>query len=101
MDISTLTIFAGVAMFTFTVLMLVVVILAARANLVSSGDVAITVNGEKELTVPAGGKLLGTLADASLFLASACGGGGNWNGNWATIVEGTMSVCGCNSCVAQ
>ena len=76
MDLSTLTIVAGVAMFTFTVLLLVVVIIAARANLVSTGDVAITVNGEKELTVPAGGKLLGTLADASLFLASACGGGG-------------------------
>ncbi len=76
MDLSTVTIISGVAMFTAIVLLLVAVILLARKQLVSSGDVTINVNGEKEITVPAGGKLLGTLADAELFLASACGGGG-------------------------
>ena len=76
MDMSTMTIISGVAMFTVIVLMLVAVILAARKQLVSTGDVVINVNGEKSITVPAGGKLLGTLADAELFLASACGGGG-------------------------
>jgi Na+-transporting NADH:ubiquinone oxidoreductase subunit F len=53
------------------------VILSARAKLVSTGDVTITVNHEKKITVPAGGKLLNTLADAGLFLPSACGGGGS------------------------
>jgi len=67
----------GVAMFTALVLALVAVILSARAKLVSSGDVTITVNNEKKITVPAGGKLLNTLADAGLFLPSACGGGGS------------------------
>lgn len=67
----------GVVMFTIIVLALVAVILSARAKLVASGDVSIMVNGEKELTTPAGGKLLGTLADNGLFLASACGGGGS------------------------
>jgi Na+-transporting NADH:ubiquinone oxidoreductase subunit F len=67
----------GVAMFTALVLALVAVILSARAKLVSSGDVTITVNHEKKITVPAGGKLLNTLADAGLFLPSACGGGGS------------------------
>ena len=76
MDISTLTIVSGVAMFTLIVVMLVMVILAARKQLVNTGDVSINVNGEKNIRVPAGGKLLGTLADANLFLASACGGGG-------------------------
>lgn len=76
MELSTMTIISGVAMFTVIVLMLVAVILAARKQLVSTGDVTINVNGEKSITVPAGGKLLGTLADAELFLASACGGGG-------------------------
>jgi Na+-transporting NADH:ubiquinone oxidoreductase subunit F len=66
----------GVVMFTAMVLALVVIILSARAKLVSSGDVLINVNGEKIITVPAGGKLLNTLADSGLFLASACGGGG-------------------------
>jgi ferredoxin len=54
----------------------VVVILAARAKLVSSGDVNIVINGERTLTVPAGGKLLQTLAANNVFLSSACGGGG-------------------------
>jgi Na+-transporting NADH:ubiquinone oxidoreductase subunit F len=67
----------GVLMFTAVVLALVAVILSARAKLVSSGDVTITVNHEKKITVPAGGKLLNTLADAGLFLPSACGGGGS------------------------
>lgn len=67
----------GVAMFTVVVLALVAVILSARAKLVSTGDVTITVNHEKKITVPAGGKLLNTLADAGLFLPSACGGGGS------------------------
>jgi Na+-transporting NADH:ubiquinone oxidoreductase subunit F len=66
----------GVVMFTVIVLMLVAVILSARAKLVSSGNVAIEINGEKTLTVPSGGKLLQTLSGAGLFLPSACGGGG-------------------------
>jgi Na+-transporting NADH:ubiquinone oxidoreductase subunit F len=65
-----------IAMFTGIVLVLVVVILLARTRLVSSGDVNIEINGEKTITVPAGGKLLGTLADNGIFLSSACGGGG-------------------------
>lgn len=71
-----MTIVFGVAMFTAIVLALVLVILFARTRLVSSGDVTIEINGEKTITVPAGGKLLQTLSDAELFLASACGGGG-------------------------
>ena len=71
------TIFIGVAMFTVVVLALVVIILSARSKLVSTGDVTITVNNEKKITVPAGGKLLQTLADSGLFLPSACGGGGS------------------------
>jgi Na+-transporting NADH:ubiquinone oxidoreductase subunit F len=67
----------GVAMFTFIVLALVVVILAAQAKLVNSGDVSILINDEKTITVPAGGKLLQTLAANNVFLASACGGGGS------------------------
>ncbi len=72
-----ITIVLGVVMFTGIVLALVAVILSARAKLVSSGDVNIEINGEKTLTVPAGGKLLQTLAEGGLFLPSACGGGGS------------------------
>ncbi|MDG2412941.1 MAG: NADH:ubiquinone reductase (Na(+)-transporting) subunit F [Halioglobus sp.] len=71
-----ITIVFGVAMFTGMVLLLVAIILMARSYLVSSGDVSILINGEKAITVPAGGKLLQTLSEAQLFLPSACGGGG-------------------------
>lgn len=66
----------GVMLFTLIVLMLVTVILFARSRLVSAGDVSITINGEKTVKVPAGGKLLQTLAEQKLFVPSACGGGG-------------------------
>ena len=71
-----ITIVFGVAMFTGMVLLLVAIILMARSYLVSSGDVSILINGERAITVPAGGKLLQTLSEAQLFLPSACGGGG-------------------------
>ncbi|WP_108124412.1 NADH:ubiquinone reductase (Na(+)-transporting) subunit F [Saccharospirillum mangrovi] len=68
----------GVVLFTLIVLALVAVILSARAKLVSSGDVTIEINEDasKAITVPAGSKLLGTLANEGIFLSSACGGGG-------------------------
>jgi Na+-transporting NADH:ubiquinone oxidoreductase subunit F len=68
----------GVLMFTAVVLSLVAVILVARAKLVSSGAVTISINDdpEKAITVPAGDKLLQTLSAHGIFLASACGGGG-------------------------
>jgi Na+-transporting NADH:ubiquinone oxidoreductase subunit F len=66
----------GVGLFTAIVLILVFVILAARSKLVSIGNVKVTVNGELELAIPVGGKLMQGLADAELFVPSACGGGG-------------------------
>jgi Na+-transporting NADH:ubiquinone oxidoreductase subunit F len=73
---SALTIFFGVLMFTLVVLALVLVILFAKSQLVASGDVNIEINEQKTITVPAGGKLLSALADAGVFVSSACGGGG-------------------------
>ncbi len=66
----------GVAVFVGTVVALVSIILVARNFLVASGDVTILVNDQKEVSVPAGGKLMGALADAGIFVSSACGGGG-------------------------
>ena len=66
----------GVLMFTLVVLALVFLILGARTQLVASGPVKIMINEQKEIEIPAGGKLLGALADAGVFVSSACGGGG-------------------------
>ena len=74
-----MTIILGVVMFTVVVIGLVAVILAARSKLVSSGDVTITINDnpDQSIQVPAGSKLMNTLADAGIYLPSACGGGGS------------------------
>lgn len=66
----------GVGLFTAIILSLVLVILAARNQLVASGDVDVTVNEDRQLHMPVGVKLMQGLADADLFVASACGGGG-------------------------
>ena len=66
----------GVLMFTLIVLALVVLILFAKSRLVASGNIEILINDQKTIEVPAGGKLLGALADAGIFVSSACGGGG-------------------------
>lgn len=66
----------GVFFFTAVVLSLVIVILAAKKVLVAAGDVKLVINDSKTITVPAGGKLLGCLANNGIFVSSACGGGG-------------------------
>jgi Na+-transporting NADH:ubiquinone oxidoreductase subunit F len=71
-----MTIVYGVAMFTVIVVALVAIILAARSKLVAAAMCRLKSTVRSTIEVPAGGKLLQTLADADLFLASACGGGG-------------------------
>src|SRR5690554_7102132 len=68
----------AISMFTGVVLALVAIILLARIFLVNTGDVTIEINDdpERSLVVPAGGKLLSTLASKGIFLSSACGGQG-------------------------
>jgi len=87
-----MTIVFGVGMFTAIVLLLVLIILYARGHLVSTGDVQIEINGEKTISVPAGGKLLQTLSEANLFLPSACGGGGTCAQCKCIITEGGGSM---------
>jgi Na+-transporting NADH:ubiquinone oxidoreductase subunit F len=81
-------IFLGVVMFTAIVLSLVVVILVARSKLVASGDVQLVVNDQKTFTISAGSKLLGSLADAGIFVSSACGGGGTCAQCKVRVLEG-------------
>ncbi len=71
-----MTIIFGVMVFTLVVLALVSLILVARNSLVNQGLVKIMVNGQKEIEVPAGGKLMGALAEEGILVSSACGGGG-------------------------
>ncbi|MDJ0874077.1 MAG: NADH:ubiquinone reductase (Na(+)-transporting) subunit F [Desulfobacterales bacterium] len=78
----------AVGMFTLIVLMLVSVIMFAKAKLLPSGDVKMVINQEKELTTQPGGKLLGSLADQGIFVPSACGGGGTCGQCLVKVHEG-------------
>ncbi len=78
----------GVGMFTVVILALVLIILLAKSKLVASGPVKLTINGEKEVEVGAGGKLLNILADQKLFVSSACGGGGTCGQCIVKVTEG-------------
>ncbi len=78
----------AVILFTGIVVLLAILILLARSRLVPSGNIRIVVNEERNLTVPAGGKLLSALTSQELFLPSACGGGGTCGQCKVTILEG-------------
>ena len=80
----------SVVMFIVIVLALVLLILFAKSRLVPSGQVTITINDDPDHTyqVPMGGKLLNTLADQEIYLASACGGGGTCGQCKCMVTEG-------------
>ncbi|MBV6484875.1 MAG: Na(+)-translocating NADH-quinone reductase subunit F [Flavobacteriales bacterium] len=65
-----------IVVFLIVVLALVSVLLFAKAKLMPSGKIKITINHDKVIEVNGGGSLLSTLGDAGIFLPSACGGGG-------------------------
>jgi len=71
-------ILAGISVFTLMIVSIVAIILAAASKLVKSGDCKITINEDedKAINVPAGSNLLSALAGKSVYLPSACGGGG-------------------------
>lgn len=73
---SLLQISLGVALFTVIIVLLVLIILAARSKLVSSGSVQVLVNDKRELRLPVGVKLMQGLSSVGIFVPSACGGGG-------------------------
>ena len=84
----------GCIMFTFVVLALVMVILTARSQLVSSGEVTISINDDPEnsLKIPAGNTLLNTLSANKLFIPSACGRKGSCGVCKVNVLDGGGSM---------
>ncbi len=85
---NTTIILVSVGVFLLLTLLLVVILLVAKSKLVPSGNVKLTVNGEKELEVPIGGTLLNTLQGQNIYLSSACGGSGSCGQCRCRVVEG-------------
>src|SRR5574344_1445006 len=81
-------IFSIVAFLAVT-LILVGLLLFAKAKLTTSGDVTIDINGgEKVINTESGSTLLATLANNKVFLPSACGGGGSCGMCKCQVLEG-------------
>lgn len=75
--IDAVSMLTSIGVFLLVILLLVIILLVAKRYLVASGDVKITINGDKEVTAEAGSTLLNTLASKNIYLPSACGGGGS------------------------
>lgn len=90
----TSVVITSIIAFTIIILLLVLLLLFAQSKLVQSGDVKIIVNGDesKPLIASAGSSLLTTLSSQSLFLPSACGGGGTCAMCKCVIEEGGGEV---------
>ena len=70
------TITASIIATLILTILLVGILLVAKAKLLPSGNVHIKINGEKDIEVPVGDSLLSTLGNSKIFLPSAWGGGG-------------------------
>ncbi len=83
-------IFLSVAVFTGLVLILVLILNYAESKLLPQGDVTIEINEDldKSITTRPGGTLLSVLAGKSVFLPSACGGGGTCAMCECQVLEG-------------
>ena len=86
MDINVI-IASTVGLFVIT-LLLVTMLLFAKARLLPSGPVKLIINGEKNVEVNSGDTLLTTLGNNKIFLPSACGGGGTCVQCKCQVVEG-------------
>lgn len=64
----------SIGVFLLIILLLVIVLLVAKKYLSPSGNVTITINGDKQLSVEQGNSLMSTLNENGIFLPSACGG---------------------------
>ena len=91
MDFTT-NILLSIIVFLGIVLLLVALLLWVRNKLMPKGEVKITINDDKELTVPTGNTLIATLAEQKVYLPSACGGKGSCGQCKCRVVEGGGTI---------
>lgn len=84
----TQVIIISVVVFLSITLLLVFLLLVAKAKLLPSGNVKLNVNDEMNAEVPIGGTLLNTLQSQNIYLSSACGGSGSCGQCRCRVVEG-------------
>lgn len=88
----TTTLIPSIAVFLGITLLLVALLLWVRGKLMPKGKVKITINDDKQLTVPSGNTLINTLAEQKVYLPSACGGKGSCGQCKCRVVEGGGTI---------
>lgn len=80
----------SIVAFLVLILLLVAILLIAKAKLLPSGEVTLNINDDEEhqYTVSPGGTLLSTLGNNKILLPSACGGGGTCGMCECKVLEG-------------
>lgn len=91
MDFTT-NILLSIIVFLGIILLLVALLLWVRNKLMPKGEVKITINDDKVLTVPTGNTLIATLAEQKVYLPSACGGKGSCGQCKCRVVEGGGTI---------
>lgn len=81
-------IFISISVFLITILLLVVILLVAKKYLSPSGNVNITINNDKTLSVEQGASVMATLTENGIYLPSACGGKSSCGQCRVQILEG-------------
>ncbi len=93
LSIQSTIIITSIIFFLVVTLLLVGLLLFAKAKLTPSGSVKIDINeGEKNIEVEPGSTLLSTLSNNGIFLPSACGGGGTCGMCRCQVEEGGGSI---------
>jgi Na+-transporting NADH:ubiquinone oxidoreductase subunit F len=85
-------ILSSVLAFFLVITLLVVALLYAKSKLTPKGNITISINDEKVLEVSPGSSLLSTLSNESIYLPSACGGGGTCAMCRCQVLEGGGSI---------
>ncbi len=79
---------SSIGVFWGVIILMVILLLVAKRYLTPSGNVNITINGDKKLSVPQGASLLSTLAEQNVYLSSACGGKGSCGQCKCQVISG-------------
>ncbi len=81
----------SIAFFLGIILLLVLILMVAKAKLSPQGEVTLKVN-DKAFSVSPGNTVLSTLSNQGVFLPSACGGGGTCGMCKCQVVDGGGSI---------
>jgi Na+-transporting NADH:ubiquinone oxidoreductase subunit F len=87
-----LVIVVSIVVFFVVILSLVIILLFAKSKLTPSGEVTLTVNEGTKFSVQPGSTVLTTLSENSIYLPSACGGGGTCAMCKCQVVEGGGTI---------